>query len=246
VLRRWARPGWEQEDPDATPAAEAALLQRLAVVAPRLPVPRVVAVDADGSLAGVPALLLTRLPGRPPPRARVATDQALRTLVEWLVEIEAVGEAVREVVQPYYPYYRIGDLAPPAATTRPDLWRRAFEAAADPIPAGPTTFIHRDYHAGNTLWERATLTGIVDWTPACWGPPGADIGHLLANIGFDHGPAKADTAARLWAAAGGETADLAWWRLRAFLDFIPDAAATAEPARLAAAEANLEALLQGT
>jgi aminoglycoside phosphotransferase (APT) family kinase protein len=246
VIRRWARPGWELEDPDATPAAEAALLERLAVVAPRLPVPRVVAVDPDGSRAGVPALLATRLPGRPPPRARVGSVPALRTLVEWLVEIESVGDAVRDVVKPYSPYYRVEDLAPPPASTRPELWRRAFDAAAGSPASSRTTFIHRDYHPGNTLWRGATLTGIVDWTPACWGPPGADVGHLLANIGFDHGPGKADTAARLWSAAGGETTDLAWWRLRSFLDFIPDAVPPGDPPALAAAEANLEALLQGT
>jgi aminoglycoside phosphotransferase (APT) family kinase protein len=113
------------------------------------------------------------------------------------------------------------------------------------VPETPATFIHRDFHPGNTLWQGGTLTGIVDWTPACWGPPGADVGHLLANIGLDHGPTTADAAARLWAGAGGETADLARWRLRAFLDFIPDAV-TADATRLEAAEANLGALLQRT
>ena len=90
------------------------------------------------------------------------------------------------------------------------------------------------------------MTGVVDWTAACWGPPGADVGHLLANLGVAQGPGVADAAARLYVDAGGQASDLAWWRLRSLLDFVPDFARNAEEPTLAAVEAYLEALLQGT
>jgi Phosphotransferase enzyme family len=64
VLRRWARPGWEVDDPTLTAAREAAVLELLA--ATPVPAPRLVAADPDGAACDVPALLLTRLPGRPP------------------------------------------------------------------------------------------------------------------------------------------------------------------------------------
>lgn len=59
VLRRYVRP-----DPDEPePAAAEARALRLAETASE-PTPALLAVDPDGTQAGVPALLMTRLPGR--------------------------------------------------------------------------------------------------------------------------------------------------------------------------------------
>jgi len=64
VLRRWARPGWEADDPDYTVEREARVLELLHP-AP-VPAPVVVAADPAGEHCDVPAILLTRLPGHPP------------------------------------------------------------------------------------------------------------------------------------------------------------------------------------
>ena len=64
VLRRWARPGWADEDPDFTAAREAAILEPLAPTP--VPAPALVAADPDAAVCDVPALLLARLPGAPP------------------------------------------------------------------------------------------------------------------------------------------------------------------------------------
>src|SRR3954466_16434301 len=69
VLRRWARPGWEVDDPDLTAAREVLVLERLADTP--VPAPELVAADPDAAACDVPAPLLTRLPragapGRPP------------------------------------------------------------------------------------------------------------------------------------------------------------------------------------
>jgi aminoglycoside phosphotransferase (APT) family kinase protein len=64
VLRRWARPGWDDEDPDFNAAREAAVLELLAPTP--VPAPPLVAADPDAAVCDVPALLLGRLPGRPP------------------------------------------------------------------------------------------------------------------------------------------------------------------------------------
>src|SRR5512133_4155116 len=63
VLRRWARPGWELDDPDLTAAREALVLERLADTP--VPAPELVAADPDGAACDVPALLITRVPGAP-------------------------------------------------------------------------------------------------------------------------------------------------------------------------------------
>ncbi|MGQ0805624.1 MAG: hypothetical protein ACT4PI_17410 [Actinomycetota bacterium] len=65
VLRRWARPGWELGDPEMTAAHEAGVLELLAASA--VPAPELAAADADADACDVPALLVTRLAGEPPP-----------------------------------------------------------------------------------------------------------------------------------------------------------------------------------
>ena len=64
VLRRWARPGWDEDDPDFTAAREAAILGLLEPTP--VPAPALVAADPDAAACDVPALLLDRLPGGPP------------------------------------------------------------------------------------------------------------------------------------------------------------------------------------
>ena len=56
----------------------------------------------------------------------------------------------------------------------------------------PERFIHRDFHPGNTLWEGAELTGVVDWTTGSRGPGAVDLGHLRWNLVVDHGQRVAD------------------------------------------------------
>src|SRR5690348_11037505 len=61
VLRRFVREGWLAEEPDVAEREGAAL----ELVAGRgLPTPALVAVDPDGAAVGVPAVLMSRLPGR--------------------------------------------------------------------------------------------------------------------------------------------------------------------------------------
>ena len=245
VLRRWARPGWQLDDPLATPAAEARTLDLVGRGDPGLPVPRVVAVDPDGRACDVPALLATRLTGRPPALAAWRDDATLRALAAALVRIQALDGGLRAVAPRYYAYYRLDELGVPALAVRPDLWERAVDLAARVPPPAREAFIHRDFHPGNTLWAGQRLTGIVDWTAACWGAPGADLGHLLANLGVRAGPAVAERAARLYRDAGGDAPDEPWWRVRAFLDFA--GRMDGEPPRLVrAAERYLAAILQRT
>jgi aminoglycoside phosphotransferase (APT) family kinase protein len=63
VLRRWARPGWDRDDPDYTAAREMTILELLRPTP--VPAPVLVGADLEGVESGVPTLLLTRLPGHP-------------------------------------------------------------------------------------------------------------------------------------------------------------------------------------
>src|SRR5829696_4296073 len=163
VLRRWARPGWDEEDPDFDAAREAAILELLAGT----PVP------APALVAGDPGRLVEGLAAALPP-------------------IHAVAVPGPGVVPAYHRFYEPDRLTPPAWSDRPALWARAFEVAAGPPPPGPSRFIHRDYHPGNTLWERGRVSGVVDWIGGSLGPPGVDLGHMRVNLAPDLGLEVAD------------------------------------------------------
>jgi aminoglycoside phosphotransferase (APT) family kinase protein len=242
VLRRWARPGWEEEDPEMTAAREAAVLEQLARSS--IPAPRPLAVDPDGARAGVPALVTTFLEGRPPRIAVVRRPTALRELVEMLVAIQALNGNLRALAAPYAPYYDLARLGPPPNTTRPDLWRAAIKAVAGPPPRGLETFLHRDYHPWNTLWTRGRLTGVVDWTGASWGPPATDLAHLRSNLAVEQDADLADAARDAFLAAGGIAPDAAYWDLRTFLDWGPDLDEHGSADGLARIEPYLERLLR--
>ncbi|MBA2315807.1 MAG: phosphotransferase [Chloroflexi bacterium] len=245
VLRRWARPGWEREDPTFPPATEAAVLDRLAASAPDIPAPRVVALDTDGARAGVPAILATRLPGRPPSLPATRRPDVLRQLATWLVRIHGVDAGLEDIAHPFRSYSRLDEIAPPPGSGRPDLWARALAVAGSRPAARVSTFLHRDFHPGNTLWRAGRLTGIVDWTAASWGPPAADLAHLRGNLAIDHGPAVADLVERLYREAGGSTEHQRWWDIRTVLDYVPDLVAhPASGDALARLERYLEGVLQ--
>jgi aminoglycoside phosphotransferase (APT) family kinase protein len=219
VLRRWARPGWEVDDPTFTAAREARALQLLA--ATPVPAPRLVAADPDGAACDVPALLLTRLPGRPPGPA-LDPRRLVGGLAAALPAIHA-ADGGAAALPAFHRFYDPASLVPPAWSDLPGLWAQVLEVAAGPPPPGESCLIHRDYHPGNTLWLRGRLVGVVDWNFGSWGPPSFDLGHMRANLALDLGTEWADKFLEAHRALTGFEYH-PWWDLAAVidLDLIPD------------------------
>jgi aminoglycoside phosphotransferase (APT) family kinase protein len=241
VLKRWLRPGWADDDPAATPAREASVLGGLAGTG--APVPRLVAVDPDGSSAGVPALLMTHVDGRRPSSAQEASSTRIVAMAGALAQIHALGGDVLSRVDAFEPYYEHHRLRVPAQSDRPSLWRSALSLTSQEAPAVAPCFLHRDYHPGNTIWLGGRLSGIVDWVGAAVGPPAVDLAHWRANLGTRHGILVADRVLAAYAAqTGAVPTDQAWWDVRMLLDFLdePDELRGAE---LGQCEAYLEPLL---
>jgi len=182
VLRRWARPGWELDDPHLTAAREALVLERLADTP--VPAPELVAADPEAKTCDVAALLITRVPG-----AAMVGRPPVGPLAAALAEIHAVDP---QGIPPYRRHYEPERLAVPSWAADRGVWERAIALAHEPPPDLPERFIHRDFHPGNTLWEGAELTGIVDWTTGSRGPGAVDLGHLRWNLVVDHGQRVAD------------------------------------------------------
>ena len=217
VLRRWARPGWDEEDPDFDAAREAAILELLGPTP--VPAPALVASDPGAAACDVPALLLARLPGGPPDLA-ADPGGVVEGLAAALPPIHAVA-VPPAVVPPYRRFYDPETLVPPAWSARPGLWERAFAVAAGPAPDGRACFIHRDYHPGNTLWTGGRLSGVVDWIGGSWGAPSVDLGHMRVNLAVDAG---LDVADRFLAAHRTLTgADHhPWWDVTSAVDCAPE------------------------
>jgi aminoglycoside phosphotransferase (APT) family kinase protein len=218
VLRRWARPEWIVEDPDFTAEREAAALNQLS--ATPVPAPELVAADPDADICDVPALLITRLPGRPP-GIPADMDAFLTGLARALVAIHAAGERLRGRVPGYRTYHDHRAATTPRWSSRPDLWERALELALTEPPLGPRCFIHRDYHPENTLWSRGRLTGVVDWTAASWGPPAVDTAHMRWNLAITYGPDTADEFLRLHRSLASESfPNQTYWDVSTVLDLV--------------------------
>lgn len=219
VLRRWARPDWDLADPELTADREAAILELLS--SSLVPSPLLVAADPAGQNCDVPALLLRRLPGDPP-RQREAPDPHLDQLAAVLQLIHSVDGGASRAVPAYRRYYDPDRIVLPDWLEAP-LWNLAVEAVARPAPAGPTCFIHRDYHPGNTLWSEGRLTGVVDWTQGSWGPPSVDLGHMRWNLAIAYGPEVAARFLDLYRARPGDLFEHdPYWDLVTLVDLMAD------------------------
>jgi aminoglycoside phosphotransferase (APT) family kinase protein len=220
VLRRWARPGWELTDPDLTADREAKILELLAGTP--VPAPRLLAADPTGAACDVPALLITRLPGRPSGRPRYMAS-FLEQLASALPLIHAVDGRAEAEVPRYRRYHEPERLTLPSLVPRSEAWEGALDVVRGPAPVGPTCFIHRDFHPGNTLWSRGRMTGVVDWTQASWGPPSVDLGHARWNLALEHGPEAADHFLGAYRKLPEEVFDHhPYWDLVTLLDFVAD------------------------
>jgi aminoglycoside phosphotransferase (APT) family kinase protein len=221
VLRRWARPGWEVEDPDFTAAREAAILELLAPSP--VPAPALLAADPHAGTCDVPALLLSRLPGRPPDLQAdpAALVQGLAAALPPIHAVAVPETAGARVVPPYRRFYDPERLVPPAWSARPGLWARSFAVAAGPPPVEPARFIHRDYHPANTLWDAGRLVGVVDWIGGSWGPPSVDLGHMRVNLAADLGLEAADRFLDAHRALTGFDHH-PWWDLASVVDCTPE------------------------
>lgn len=220
VLRRWARPGWDVDDPDYTVERETRVLELLRstqVLAPA------VADDPEGAHCDVPAILLTRLAGHPPRRADTDADGFCRQLAETLARIHDVNGTAEAQLDAYRLYYDRPRATPARWMPATPVWRQATAAVREAPPPTTMTLIHRDYHPENTLWSRRRLTGVVDWTQASWGPPALDLGHMRWNLVADHGQPAADRFLACYRATIGTAFDdQPYWDLVSLLDLLLD------------------------
>lgn len=215
VLRLFTNEAWLAEEPDLVQheAACLAVAQGTGV-----PVPRLVATDETGDVCGVPAVLMTELPGAVDLRP-VDCSSWLQAMAEALVAIHSVD--AHGFPWQYRPYKDLTTLEVPAWSPRPDAWARACSLVQAPAPTSRRCFIHRDFHPCNVLWHDGRLSGVVDWVNGCQGPPGVDVGHCRVNLALLMGITEADAFLAFYREAAGPTFSYhPYWDLVALVDFL--------------------------
>jgi aminoglycoside phosphotransferase (APT) family kinase protein len=198
ILRRYVMDELNVEEPDIAvrEARTLRLLERADT-----PTPQLLALDATGDLAGVPSVLMTRVPGRLD-WSPVDLDPWLHRLAMVLVELHDAPITAADGVQPFAPYAP-ESWEPPHWLSNERLWERALQVFHGPRLDLDDVFIHRDYHPGNVLWLRRQVSGVVDWQAASIGPRSVDVWHCRGNLLSRFGLDVCDRFLDVWRSASG-------------------------------------------
>jgi aminoglycoside phosphotransferase (APT) family kinase protein len=220
VVRRFHDAERLRTDPWYVPANEAAVLELLDDT--EVPAPRLLAADPHGRICDVPALLTTRLPGRPASRPW-DMEGFLIALAQALARIHEVP--LDTALPPYAPYYdpiRDGGRRPPEWSGSPELWERVFETLSGPAPETPCGFIHRDFHPRQTVWTGNRLTGILDWTTGSRGPYAIDLARMRLSLAIEYGVDVAGRFQAVYREVVGRDLRHPYWDLTDAADAILD------------------------
>jgi aminoglycoside phosphotransferase (APT) family kinase protein len=220
VLRYQTKEDWGEQGRQHITAE--AIAARLLVGSP-LPVARLIASDPTGVEAGGYANLTTWLPGQ------VRLDRLSSAAIDQLAHAAAVLHAT--VVSPdahprRYEFWVPPEPVVPAWARDRDLWRRALELYAGPLPDTPSRLVHRDFHPGNVLWVGDQITGLIDWAETSWGPAELDVTHSRTNLAVLHSLDQAYEFSAAYVRHGG-TIDpnpgaQRFWAVSDILGFLPD------------------------
>ena len=223
VVLRWAEPtvwGETGREHVVREALACRLLANSSIVLPRL-----LASDPDGSVAGGPANLLTWIPGvsRLDPLNPGSLTELARTVVAIHAQVTPTSHQ-----PPTFSYRVPSDLQVPWWTRRPALWRSAIELWRSDEPSTARGLIHRDFHLGNVLWEAEKLSGIIDWAETSWGPPDLDVAHMCSDFAMVHTLADAMAFRTAYLDQGGKLDSAVeaarYWMVSDILGFLPDPA----------------------
>lgn len=230
VLRLMTKEPWRTHAPGLL-ARESHVQGQLA--GSRVPAPQSLALDLTGSLAGVPAHLMSWLPGSL--ALGRADDRMVGELALMLATVHAFDPG-SDRPRDYQSWAAPSKRVVPAWARRPDLWREAFARLDEPAPPYPGTFLHRDFHLGNVLWrpDGGGICGVVDWVETSWGPAALDVAHTSTYLAMLHGP---DVAQRFASEYDEQTGgpppdpDRRYWQVLDIVGCLPDLTKIVQPWR---------------
>ncbi|MDE4084950.1 aminoglycoside phosphotransferase family protein [Planococcus maritimus] len=213
VLRLHHKGEWLDQEPDL--AKHEAMSLELAEKS-GISAPRILAFDESGEACGMPAVLMTKVPGAvilPPAYDAAWLDGLAGTLAE-IHRHKAKGFPYE-----YFAYNDARRLERPKWSRVEGDWMRAFYIVAAGGPPVEYCLIHRDYHPGNILWEEGRVSSVVDWVNTCRGPAGVDVGHCRVNLAQLYGTRVANEFLDAYERHAGESfAYDPYWDLLSLID----------------------------
>ncbi len=213
VLRLHHKGEWLDQEPDLA-KHEARSLELAGTLG--IPAPRILAFDESGEACGMPAVLMTKVPGAvilPPANDAAWLDGLAKTLAE--IHRHKADSFPYE----YFAYNDARRLERPKWSRVEGDWMRAFYIVAAGGPPVEYCLIHRDYHPGNILWEEGRVSGVVDWVSTCRGPAGVDVGHCRVNLAQLYGTRVANEFLAAYERHAGESfAYDPYWDLLSLID----------------------------
>lgn len=197
VVRLMTREPWRSHG-EALTTRESQVQQMLADSG--VPAPRSIALDAAGGECGVPAHLMSLVPGRV--EADRSDWSSLDVLAEALATIHAVEPTIP--VRTYQSWAWEAKFVVPSWSHDSGLWTEAFDLLRQHKP--PRTdwiFLHRDFQPRNVLWVGDRISGIVDWVETSTGPRWLDVAHCSTHLAMHHGSSVGRAFAQSYAERTG-------------------------------------------
>ena len=169
------------------------------------PVPEPIAADLESVWFGRPAVVMSRLPGRPDVTPE-DLDPWVRALAQALAELHETALDAAEGVLTRPPRSKAW---PPPAREHTPLIAAALSAitAHRPSLSSERVFTHGDFHPGNVLWSRGRISGVVDWSHARLDARWCDLAYCRAEVCLLLGPDVADRLADAYSDIVGEASD---------------------------------------
>lgn len=208
VLRLFRTQRWEIPTAELS-ATEITILTALAQT--NLPAPRPVGVLTGNGV------IMSWLPGR--------VDLPAAPSEQWLDELAAHLLCIhRQKIEVPFSFTSWNDSAGddcPDWWQDDDLWHTAASLTSTEPEYRPT-FIHRDYHPVNVLWDGGRICGIVDWINACMGPVGIDVAHCRLNLAIMYGQDQADRFLDAYRHRATDYTHDSYWDLEDALGALPN------------------------
>jgi aminoglycoside phosphotransferase (APT) family kinase protein len=181
-----------------------------------IPAPRPVLLDAEGKYFGVPAIVMSYLPGRPLfPTTNIGS---------WTEGLARVLLTLHAVTPDRFDLSGLNVQLRDGMRTRIDEWRdeaqtealaaemhAVLNAELAGIDFSAPTLVHDDFWSGNTVAHRGRIIGIIDWTSAEVGDPRTDVSECRIDMVLSHAVEVADAFRDDYERLAGRPLDDLWY-----------------------------------
>src|SRR6267142_6753032 len=170
-----------------------------------MPVPEPIAADLESTWFGRPAIVMSRLTGRPDVAPK-DVDSWIGSLARALAELHetALDGAEGALTRP-----PLAETWRPPAGQHDSLISRAVNAVTAHLPSlrSEHVFTHGDFNPSNVLWHGGGISGVVDWSAARLDTRWYDLAYCRASVCVLLGPDIADRLADAYSGIVGGTSD---------------------------------------